>query len=431
MIDTQLMSRPLSPLTVCLFAGLLCGAKGQSLYLLTGPMETRELAPISLFMTKDSGIGLDLVRTISSNPAKELSCSVSVDPGERLVAILLNVDTAALAASIDMDNPGTLQKATISYGSAPGTYRPCLKGFLARSTDGRLLQVVELGPESTLRSQSASLGRVPTTSFSILGVQIRPPVSDPKTEQLPWSYEGRIETSSAGWGGGMHALLNIMVKGGVLAAATMGPAALPYSLEKGILEKVSQGPLLAYWLEVNNTDWLSLGRTHFDESVPNGLGASFHDILDKSAGQWQTLRVPGSASVLKNFGDWFAGLAVEGKSTRESPGKARRGILHNNAYEDSPVDQALKDNQEYSPGLLYLTNLRTRKSYTIQTGEGDSEVLLIDNGTVYYRVNDSIFRAPIGPENVGMPVLIATDSSVPDVHWAFLGPPTKTATARP
>jgi len=140
--------------------------------------------------------------------------------------------------------------------------------------------------------------------------------------------------------------------------------------------------------------------------------------------------VPGTVSVLRNFGDWFASLVVEGGSARESPGKALRRQLRPNAYSDPPVDVDFQASHEYSPGLLYLTNVRTQKSYTIKTDEGDSEVLLINNGTIYYRVNDSIFRAPIGPENVGMPVLIATDQQIPDVHWAFLGPSVKAPAAK-
>jgi hypothetical protein len=47
-------------------------------------------------------------------------------------------------------------------------------------------------------------------------------------------------------------------------------------------------------------------------------------------------------------------------------------------------------------GELSLFNIRTDKKYTIDTGQGDSEILLIDGETVYYRVNDSVYKARIG-----------------------------------
>ena len=48
----------------------------------------------------------------------------------------------------------------------------------------------------------------------------------------------------------------------------------------------------------------------------------------------------------------------------------------------------------------------------VMTKEGDSEVLLIEDGVVYYRVNDSVFRAAVGQEGVGMPALLATDAHI-------------------
>jgi hypothetical protein len=50
-------------------------------------------------------------------------------------------------------------------------------------------------------------------------------------------------------------------------------------------------------------------------------------------------------------------------------------------------------------------------------------VLLIDGNTVYYRVNRSIHSARIGSERLEDHTLLVEDDVVPDIHWAFFGPP--------
>ena len=50
----------------------------------------------------------------------------------------------------------------------------------------------------------------------------------------------------------------------------------------------------------------------------------------------------------------------------------------------------------------------------------DHEVLLVENGLVYYRAADQLFSAPINRDGIGTPRLLATDDSVRDAHWAFI-----------
>jgi hypothetical protein len=72
------------------------------------------------------------------------------------------------------------------------------------------------------------------------------------------------------------------------------------------------------------------------------------------------------------------------------------------------------------PGRLHIFDTDTDNVYTITTNQGDSEILLIDNGTVYYRVSDRLYRVPILNKGLGKARLIATDEVVRDAHWAFL-----------
>jgi hypothetical protein len=69
-----------------------------------------------------------------------------------------------------------------------------------------------------------------------------------------------------------------------------------------------------------------------------------------------------------------------------------------------------------------VLNGGTDLRYTIHTGEGDSEVILATNDSVYYRVNDAIFRADVVSGKLATGVKIVEGPDVPQAHWAFLGP---------
>jgi hypothetical protein len=53
------------------------------------------------------------------------------------------------------------------------------------------------------------------------------------------------------------------------------------------------------------------------------------------------------------------------------------------------------------------------------TGQADSEVVLIEGGWVYYRAADELYKAEIGQQGLGKPVLMAQDDAIRDAHWAF------------
>ena len=56
------------------------------------------------------------------------------------------------------------------------------------------------------------------------------------------------------------------------------------------------------------------------------------------------------------------------------------------------------------------------QSYTIVTNQGDSEVLLTEKNTVYYRVNDSLYQVSIDGKVLGSPRLVAKSDMLRDAH---------------
>jgi hypothetical protein len=162
-------------------------------------------------------------------------------------------------------------------------------------------------------------------------------------------------------------------------------------------------------------------------------------VYDKRAQQWHNVDFPSAGRSIRGFGPWLAVAGSERKRSRDpavfadprrepvSPGSAsRRTVLNPNARdkERTSIDDLFVGGPYYYTGDLILYNAQSRRKYTIQTSQGDSEILLVDGDTVYYRVNDSLFKAQIPQTGIEFlhPQLIVTDANVQFAHWAFMGP---------
>jgi hypothetical protein len=84
------------------------------------------------------------------------------------------------------------------------------------------------------------------------------------------------------------------------------------------------------------------------------------------------------------------------------------------------MTEAFENSTVVYPGRLDVYNIDTEKLFTIATNQGDSEILLIEDNTVYYRVSDRLYKAPITDRGIGVASLIATDEAIRDAHWAFI-----------
>src|ERR1700683_2596053 len=59
------------------------------------------------------------------------------------------------------------------------------------------------------------------------------------------------------------------------------------------------------------------------------------------------------------------------------------------------IAESFDDASAIYPGRLDVYNIDTEKLFTITTNQGDSEILLIEENTVYYRVSDRLYKASI------------------------------------
>jgi hypothetical protein len=113
------------------------------------------------------------------------------------------------------------------------------------------------------------------------------------------------------------------------------------------------------------------------------------------------------------------------ETERESPGSVFRRNVVNSTSSDKfrvTIDSRFQDSAFYFSGDLTLYNIDSQREYTIKTGQGDSEILLVQDDTVYYRVNDTLYKAQIGQTKIGDPQRILQDDLVQLSHWAFIGP---------
>lgn len=204
------------------------------------------------------------------------------------------------------------------------------------------------------------------------------------------------------------------------------------SSELGVSLPSNAAPFLSanfITLDISNDDMVVLDL--FKEKTNSGQPeTNTYEIYDKQSQTWHNAGFYLGPSI-RGFGPWIAtegfserpaGPHTELKNESDSPGAAFRQRKINptaREREQLSVDDLYQRVPYRFPGSLHLYNIRSRQNYTIQTNQGDSEILLVDGNTAYYRVNDTLYQASIGQASVGTPVKILSDTNVQMTHWAF------------
>ncbi|MFN7925503.1 MAG: hypothetical protein U0Q16_35720 [Bryobacteraceae bacterium] len=159
---------------------------------------------------------------------------------------------------------------------------------------------------------------------------------------------------------------------------------------------------------------------------PVARAASFgrYRILRSGPGRWEKLELPGPDAHVRLIQNWLLAVVAEPRADRISPGSENRRKSAGWSAPGArvPTNGYFRNSQFYYPGVLFLMDTATGRSWTLRTGEGDSEPLLVNGSTVYYRVNDRILMAEIQGNAIGAPTELARTDELRDAHWAFLGP---------
>lgn len=181
--------------------------------------------------------------------------------------------------------------------------------------------------------------------------------------------------------------------------------------------------------QLDKTFALAVNNSEVAVLQPEELGSPTLYVLSKAQGTWRSVSIP-AGLVVRSFGEWVAGIVVEQNrdNSRQSPGKEIRQMemvpatQSNGRHINMNVENLFEQSAGYYPGKLFAYNAKTNKSYDIQTGQGDSEIILATNSFIYYRINDTLFRAAIEGSALGKGIRIAQDPRIIQAHWAFVGP---------
>jgi len=156
-------------------------------------------------------------------------------------------------------------------------------------------------------------------------------------------------------------------------------------------------------------------------------------VLDKHTHHWRNLELPTTVSTLtyapvRVFGNWLVTTVMDwspapGRPSAASlkPGNEQRAPMYTAG---SSIGAAYERHFLHIriPGQMAIWNLADGRRLTLNTGQQDSEVLLIaKNGSMLYRVNDAIYSTRIKGDRIGKPTLLVKARDATSIHWAFRG----------
>ena len=144
-------------------------------------------------------------------------------------------------------------------------------------------------------------------------------------------------------------------------------------------------------------------------------------VFDKKRKQWISFKLK-HKGLLKGFGVW---IATEQQTEKFN----RNDDLHNllkNKVRSTKVKHKhyLERFAEWDidkTGLLHIINPIEDIHIKFDAKHPDSEVILIENNQVIYRVADKIYSAKIKDKQLVEHQLLVQSDIVPAIHWAFFG----------
>ena len=183
--------------------------------------------------------------------------------------------------------------------------------------------------------------------------------------------------------------------------------------------------------------WSSLGSVAIRDAdvtvvtVSEGSGANVRLLaLRHSDNTWRRIPAVGPWPFVRGFGRYIA--ITETQDRKSTTGKESAGASEWRKNESSRgrAVEAVMHNTKYGyPGRLTLYDIETERIFTITTNQGDSEVLLVEDDTVYYRVSDRLYSARLTAGEIKEARQVAQSEVIRDAHWAFISHGTTASSA--
>jgi len=190
--------------------------------------------------------------------------------------------------------------------------------------------------------------------------------------------------------------------------------ALDYTVPRGLLAST-------HWLSYLS---ISDSQVFCITLAPPGAYRSYRVLVFRKRDRtWHVLRTPSEIGPdLRGFGRYIA-VTEKNKMSAKNSKSAGREKWRKGKRTTGPELAERMDNPEDGvvyPGKFHIYDVETEKLFPLTTDQADSEVLLVEDGFVYYRVINQLFVAPISDQGIGVARLLATDDAILDAHWAFM-----------
>jgi hypothetical protein len=183
-------------------------------------------------------------------------------------------------------------------------------------------------------------------------------------------------------------------------------------------------------LEVSNSQIMVVGLVQGAQPIPRFVAfrkrdKTWHVIPSHSFLYW----------CLRGFGEFVAITETTAKKRPASEALASTPANSGTAVAQTPgrlewrkkdslfgpdIAESFDDAPAIYPGRLHLFDVETDRVFTIDTKQGDSEILLVEDGIMYYRISDRLCSAHVTDKGIGGAHLLAKDEAIRDVHWAFI-----------
>ena len=155
---------------------------------------------------------------------------------------------------------------------------------------------------------------------------------------------------------------------------------------------------------------------------------------ERGEGAWLRLPIPPSHSPnIRGFGAFLAWPESVYEEDQEARIKADPRLAPTRAVHANPgewrktgskwgvsTEFVLTHSTTIHPGVLHIFDVKTNRHFQIHTQQSDSEVLLVEDNKVYYRVSDRLYAAEIHGNQLTGQRQIAQSDLVRDAHWAFI-----------
>lgn len=183
-------------------------------------------------------------------------------------------------------------------------------------------------------------------------------------------------------------------------------------------------------LVVSNENYFVVSGYSKIRNIPDSI-VEYLWIFDKESNLIDTLNIQNDRYLLKNYNDWLYGTIVEKNRKPYQLDSYTEKERYNRYVQNQKIVEGKYNLKNGIPpflldktGLLILYHIPTKKRIVWDTGELDSEILLIEDDKIYYRVYDEIRRIDLDSHKLNIDrdtdvILVQDKDKVPYIHHIF------------